>query len=683
MVQTSVANQASASDALWIGALEVLASLSGEVCLFGLASLVYFSFTYSRPQWFASTPQKVQAQRSGAQEKRRQGGGGKHGTLVRKEPSAKVAVPDGGDVGDACGHKRIKEIRAFGKSKELAVAVAAFEDHVRNGGAATSLLYKAIMEACVECGDVEAAGTYFDQAKGKGLVDAVSYNILMKGRLAAGQVKCAERLLAELPREGLKATHASYHGLLNSRAMTGDLRGAWCMIDEMQAAGLTPNACTCSILLKGVTAPRHSADLLRISAFAGSMENEIDRPLLGALIEGCIRTRQGELGLKTLQNVRSASGDDLTLMAPAYGSMIKFFGTANDATRIWAVWHEMESQGVKPTAVTLGCMIEALVQNGCAHDAWKLVRQTWTDEGQRPLVNTITYSTLLKGFVRQPQMVQTLYKEMRDCGIECNAVTYNTILNVFAQNGDMHLVPALLEDMAKTDPPVDPDVITYATLIKGYCASGDVDRALKLFNDMKAGNKITPDDVMYHCLLDGFAKAQRVGDALQLYDDMVASGLTPSNFTLSILVKLLGRAKRLQQAFSLVEKVKADHGVRPNIQVYTCLMQACFQNKQAAKAVSLLDTIVEEGIKPDERTYSALVQGCLAAGLKDKALELAQRAFHGSRPVGIDAKVLKALTAKLGKEGEVANSLRAAAERLQHIGNCGDDAGFGRKRPQC
>ena len=375
----------------------------------------------------------------------------------------------------------------------------------------------------------------------------------------------------------------------------------------------------------------------------------------------CLRTKQGELGLKTLQKVRSFPSEELALMAPAFGSMIKFFGMANDSTRIWAVWQEMVSKGVEPTAITLGCMTEALVANGCAHDAWKLVRQTWCDEGQRALVNTITYSTLLKGFVRQPQMVHTLYKEMRDCGIECNAVTYNTLINVFAQNGDMHLVPALLEDMMKRDPPVDPDVVTYATLIKGYCSAGDVDRASRLFDDMKAGNKITPDDVMYHCLLDGFAKAQRVGDALRLYDDMVASGLAPSNFTLSILVKLLGRSKRLQQAFSLVDQVKTDHGVRPNIQAYTCLMQACFQNRQVEKAVSLLDRMIKEGIKPDERTYSALVQGCLTAGSKDKALELAKRAFHGSRPVGVDAKVLKALTAKVGKEGEAAQLILAAA----------------------
>jgi len=203
-----------------------------------------------------------------------------------------------------------------------------------------------------------------------------------------------------------------------------------------------------------------------------------------------------------------------------------------------------------------------------------------------------------------------------------------------------------------------------------------------LFDDMKANKNITPDDVMYHCLLDGFAKAQRVGDALRLYDDMIASGLAPSNFTLSILVKLLGRSKRLQQAFSLVEKVRGDHGVRPNIQVYTCLMQACFQNKQPAKAVSLLDRIVAEGIKPDERTYSALVQGCLLAGQKDKALELALRAFDGHRPVGIDAKVLTLLTAKLGKESGSAQSLLAAAQKRRHAGNFGVNAGPWRKHQQ-
>jgi pentatricopeptide repeat protein len=671
MVQvTLVANDAISADSKgsfdWM--LEALSSVGAEVVMFAITFIVYLSFRSARVQ-----SARPRAKTEGQQRMPPWASKNQHGTR-RKETSLPKLAAVGLETTRATSvSKCVEEIRISAKNKELSGVIAAFENHMRSGGAATSLLHKTIMDACVECGDVNKAAAYFDKAKREGLVDVVCYNIMMKGRLLAGDIKRAENLLVDLERAALKPSHASFHGLLNYRVQNGDFRRAWCIIEQMQAADLSPNSCTCSILLKGISTPGHAADLQRIWSFADSLHNDIDRQLLGALVEGCLRTKQGDLGLKAMRKARESTTADLLLFAPAYGSLIKFFGKANDVTRIWEVWREMQNHGVKPSAVTLGCMTEALVANHCSMDAWKLVRSAWKDEDQRPLVNTVTYSTLLKGFAHDPHQVHILYKEMRDCGIECNAVTYNTMLNVLIQSGDMSLIPSILEDMANAIPPVDPDVVTYATLIKGYCASGDVERAMKLFEDMKASKNIAPDDVMYHCLLDGFAKAQRVGDALRLYDDMVASNISPSNFTLSIMVKLLGRSKRLQQALSLVEQVSKEHGVQPNIQVYTCLMQACFQNKQVAQAVALLDRMIAEGITPDERTYSALVQGCLAAGpgQKDKAVGLALRAFEGSRPAGIDAKVLSTLVAKIGKESEPARKILAAAQKPRQLGASG------------
>merc|ERR1719454_2329027 len=133
---------------------------------------------------------------------------------------------------------------------------------------------------------------------------------------------------------------------------------------------------------------------------------------------------------------------------------------------------------------------------------------------------------------------------------------------------------------------------------------------------------------MYNSLIDGCVKEHRATDALKLLDDMKKSHVAPSNYTLSILVKLLGRCRRLNQAFSIVQEISQAYGLKVNIQVYTCLIQACFNNRQPAKAVALHEQIIKEGLTPDEMTYSVLVQGCLKAGLLDKAILLTKCA-HG------------------------------------------------------
>merc|ERR1719326_2377634 len=105
----------------------------------------------------------------------------------------------------------------------------------------------------------------------------------------------------------------------------------------------------------------------------------------------------------------------------------------------------------------------------------------------------------------------------------------------------MNRVPALLEDMKMATPPIEPDIVTYSTIVKGFCNAGNLDRALKVLDDMKAGGKYTPDEVMYNSLLGGCAKAHRPDEAIQLLKDMKKHGVAPSNYTLSMLVKLMSR----------------------------------------------------------------------------------------------------------------------------------------------
>merc|ERR1719223_1999185 len=165
----------------------------------------------------------------------------------------------------------------------------------------------------------------------------------------------------------------------------------------------------------------------------------------------------------------------------------------------------------------------------------------------------------------------------------------------------------------------EPDIVTYSTIIKGYCHSGDLDKSLDLLNQMRTEANITPDEVTYNSLLDGCARQNRLQDALKLLDEMREAHIAPSNYTLSIVCKLLGRSRRLTQAFSLVESISKEYGFQPNIQVYTCLIQACFHNRQLGKALALHDQIVREGLWPDEKTYTVLARGCLQAGASEKA----------------------------------------------------------------
>jgi pentatricopeptide repeat protein len=577
---------------------------------------------------------------------------------------------ESGSLKEAHGHavSLSREIKACAKNGDLDGACNLFEELCKTN--ACALAYNSIMDACIECGKYGKAMEYFNTARSSGLVDTVSYNIAMKVHLAQGQLGIAKTLFAELSKGKLTPTLASYHGFLNFYVTSGMRECTWQIVSEMQAASVMPTAVTCSILLKGkLDAPE---DMQKVLDVVDTIQ-PLDEVLFHSLAEACIRTRQLHL-LSQYQARLESQGSSPTLSAPTYGSMIKAFGQAWDVSRVWALWTDMAKHKVEPTAITLGCMVEALVTNRCTADAWKLVQDLQSDESTKQLVNTVIYSTILKGFAycKETDKVTALYEEMKANDIQPNNITFNTILNAFAQGGAMDRVPALLEDMKNATPPAEPDIVTFSTIIKGYCNSGCLDKGLAMLKEMQTDGKFMPDEVLYNSLLDGCAKEHRPNDALNLLEDMRRNSVAPSNYTLSMFVKLMGRCRRLNQAFTIIEDISREYGLKVNIQVYTCLIQACFNNRQAGKAVALHDQIIKEGLTPDEMTYSALVKGCLQAGRVDQATHLA-RCAHGlaepkckGMPPGLNSRCIDELASALGAhEG---NALRTELARCQVAG---------------
>merc|ERR1719274_206428 len=158
---------------------------------------------------------------------------------------------------------------------------------------------------------------------------------------------------------------------------------------------------------------------------------------------------------------------------------------------------------------------------------------------------------------------------------------------------------------------------------------GDIDRGYQVLNEMVANGVHEPDEILYNSLLDGCAKQHRVDEALALVEDMHKNHVRPSNFTLSILVKLLGRSRRLNQAFTTVEETCKRFDLQANIHVYTCLLYACFQNRQLPRALKLHDSMITEaGVEPDAKTYAVLARGCVTNGSLDKAANVVRAAYR-------------------------------------------------------
>jgi len=555
-------------------------------------------------------------------------------------------------------------IRECARKRDLPGAVAAFGSIPLQSGRTGAQLFASIVIACADCGNWNLAKQYLLRARHhRVFLDPPITTVLVKSLMAAGETSFAEQMLQDASTLGLPVCASCYHILLLPYVVAGNRRAAWCLVAKMHNANVEPTLFTCSILLKMTTTRAHAADLLRIMELVKAIRAPVDNILLSSITDACMKTARLDLlmdfvdfreSLHKAADKTEVSLADEPLEIPLYGSLIKAFGQAGEMKRVWRLWEEMQAKGVTATEVTLGCMIESLVANSQAESAWKLVQEIWQDEDRRHLVNTVIYATLMKGFPKQPVKVEELYREMKERAIQGNIVLYNTMLNIIVRCRMMHRMPSILDDMRSAMPQVEPDLVTYSTLIKGFCAWGQLDHALGLLEEIQVSCKFRPDEMMYNSLLDGCYREGRVCDGTRLVAEMKRDGVAPSNYTLSMLVKLFSRGKRLDQAFSIVDELSAEFGLRPNVHVYTCLIQGCFKNQLPVKALSLLDMMLANGVHPDERAYGVLVRGHLNMGDLDKAVEIVESAYQGQSPAGVDPACLREVMTKLRKRSSEA-----------------------------
>merc|ERR1719409_357280 len=261
-------------------------------------------------------------------------------------------------------------IKAHAKERNLQAAKAVFESF----RGSNSMLSNSFLDACVQCSDFKQASAHFSNMKSTGHANVVSYNTMLKAHIKRGQVNEAQELLREMSSRGLQASKVTYHEILNSMVASRDKKSAWRLLDEMREAGVTINSVTCSIMLKFLTDRSSPSEIQKTMGLLDTLEEPVDEVLFSSVIEACLRIKQLHFLSDMMQKYRTR-GDFVALTAPTYGSMIKALGQAGQTSQILELWAEMESRGVQPTQITLGCMIEALVRCGETQRAWDFIQK--------------------------------------------------------------------------------------------------------------------------------------------------------------------------------------------------------------------------------------------------------------------------------------------------------------------
>lgn len=278
-------------------------------------------------------------------------------------------------------------------------------------------------------------------------------------------------------------------------------------------------------------------------------------------------------------------------------------------------------------------------------------------------MNTIIYTTMIKGYSKAHKLDQALelYEIMKkDQNVEPNNVTYNSLLDCCVRCDNMKQAQTLFNEMKQgfqvQNPDgtfttkklhIKPDLITFSTLIKGYCkerfnkseqydsygeskygSTSSLQKAFEMLKIMEK-EKIKPDEVLFNSLLDGCCKSNEIDLALTVYKAMREQHIKPSNVTFSILVKIYGKSKQLTKALNVLKEMK-ELKIKPGIVVYTCIIQTCIKAKQINIAFEKFEEMNEYGIQGDSVTYQTLLKGCTQFKKYSEGVEILEDAVKNN-----------------------------------------------------
>lgn len=348
-------------------------------------------------------------------------------------------------------------------------------------------------------------------------METIFYNVTMKSLRFGKQFQLIEDLAHQMIDNGVELDNITYSTIISCAKKCNLFDKAVHWFERMYKTGLMPDEVTYSAILD-------------VYARLGKVEEVIS-----------LYERGRATGWKP---------DPIT-----FSVLGKMFGEAGDYDGIRYVFQEMESVGVQPNLVVYNTLLEAMGKARKPGFARSLFEEM-IDSGIAPNEKTLTAVIKIYGKARWSRDALELWGRMKENGWPMDFILYNTLLNMCADVGLVEEAETLFRDMKQSER-CKPDSWSYTAMLNIYGSQGDVDKAMRLFDEMcKFGVEL---NVMgFTCLIQCLGRAMEFDDLVRVFDISVEKGIKPDD-------RLCG---------CLLSVVSLSQGSKDEEKVIACLQQA-------------------------------------------------------------------------------------------------------------
>ncbi|KAL7126469.1 hypothetical protein ABFS83_14G189900 [Erythranthe nasuta] len=246
-------------------------------------------------------------------------------------------------------------------------------------------------------------------------------------------------------------------------------------------------------------------------------------------------------------------------------------------------------------------MIACFAQNNRAKEALQLF-----DEMLKPNVNFQPDKMTLASVISScSQLGDSKYgawieSYMRESAIRMDDHLATSFIDLYAKCGDIEKAYKLFNGLQNRD------LVAYTAMILGCGINGRAKDSIKLFEEMMDAD-IIPNAVTFTGILTAYSHAGLDKEGYHCFKSMETHGLVPSQDHYSIVVDLLGKAGRLDEAYELIKRMP----MQPHAGVWGALLLACSLHNNVELAEVAAKNCFE--LEPDSSGYRSLLANVYAS----------------------------------------------------------------------
>ncbi|KAK6134486.1 hypothetical protein DH2020_031768 [Rehmannia glutinosa] len=288
----------------------------------------------------------------------------------------------------------------------------------------------------------------------------------------------------------------------------------------------------------------------------------------------------------------------------SYTAMLSAYANNGEITKARQLFDEMPRR----TVATWNAMITAYVRN--------MKRVSGVEEAFRlflrmPVRNAMSYSAMILGFVNAGSFdeAERLY--------EGTPLTWrdpfcsNILMNGYLKIGKLDEAVGVFEGM------VEKNVVSWSSMVDGYCKNGRVSEARELF-DMMEENR---NEFTWCSMIDGYMKVGSFEDGFQLFLRMRREGHVGTEPTvLTVIFESCGRIGRYKEGCQ-VHGLASRLGFEFDVFMSNCIIAMYSRLGCINEARNLFSTMNEK----DVVSWNALIHGYVQAGRLEEAHELFEK----------------------------------------------------------